>query len=129
MYPTISHLLKDLFGIDIPLPIATFGFFLIIAIYTAGWVLGKELKRRRALGQFSGHEETFVENAPPTTNEILLACLWSFLIGYKFVEAFAHYGDLLLIHKSLFYHREEALVVALFLLSLPVSRVSWQHRN
>ena len=94
MYPTISHLLKDLFGIDIPLPIATFGFFLIIAIYTAGWVLGKELKRRRALGQFTGHEETFVENAPPTTNEILLACLWSFLIGYKFVEAFAHYGDL-----------------------------------
>ena len=44
MYPTISHLIEDLLGIHIPLPIATFGFFLILAIYTGGIALAREMR-------------------------------------------------------------------------------------
>ena len=44
MYPTISHLLNDLFGIDIPLPIQTFGFWVAIAFLAAFYVITKELK-------------------------------------------------------------------------------------
>ena len=94
MYPTISHLLNDLLGINIPLPIATFGFFLIVAIYAGGIALTKEVKRRKGPQTFPVFEETFIEGKPPSIPEILLASLWSFLIGYKLVEAFLHYSDL-----------------------------------
>ena len=94
MYPTISHLLNDLIGINVPLPIATFGFFLIVAIYAGGIALTKEIKRRKGPHTFPAFEETFVEGKPPSIPEILLASLWSFLIGYKLVEAFLHYSDL-----------------------------------
>ena len=41
MYPTISHLLFDLFGVKIPLPIQTFGFWVAISFVVAAWLLTK----------------------------------------------------------------------------------------
>ena len=46
MYPTISHLLFDLFGVKIPLPIQTFGFWVAIAFLVAAWLVTKELNRK-----------------------------------------------------------------------------------
>ena len=53
MYPTISHLLNDLFGINIPLPIQTFGFWVAIAFVAAAYVVTKELKRKENEGHLS----------------------------------------------------------------------------
>ena len=53
MYPTISHLLFDLFGINIPLPIQTFGFWVAIAFLAASYVITKELKRKEKEGHLS----------------------------------------------------------------------------
>jgi len=44
MYPTISHLLKDLTGLCIPAPIQTFGFFVSLSIILSYYVLKRELK-------------------------------------------------------------------------------------
>ena len=46
MYPTISHLIYDIFKINIPLPIQTFGFFVAIAFIIGGFVISLELKRK-----------------------------------------------------------------------------------
>lgn len=45
MYPRISDLFTDLFGIELPFPIYSFGFMLAVAILTAAWLLGRELDR------------------------------------------------------------------------------------
>ena len=50
MYPNISYLLNDLFGINIPLPIQTFGFFVAIAFLLSSWTLSIELKRKEDEG-------------------------------------------------------------------------------
>jgi hypothetical protein len=50
MYPTITDLIKDLFGLNIPLPIQTFGFFVMVAFIVSGYFLGEELKRKHLLG-------------------------------------------------------------------------------
>ena len=47
MYPNISYLLNDLFGVYIPLPIQTFGFFVALAFIFSSWTLALELKRKR----------------------------------------------------------------------------------
>ena len=48
MYPTISHLIYDLFGVNIPLPIQTFGFWVAIAFLAAAWTITIELKRKES---------------------------------------------------------------------------------
>lgn len=50
MYPTLSHLIKDLTGVWIPLPFATFGFFVALAIIAASFFLRAELKRKERSG-------------------------------------------------------------------------------
>ena len=50
MYPTISDLIKNLTGINIPLPIQSFGFMMAIAFLFAAWTLALELKRKEKQG-------------------------------------------------------------------------------
>jgi len=54
MYPYLSDILNDLFGIDLPLDIYSFGAMVAIAALTAGWLLGKELDRYYKLGMING---------------------------------------------------------------------------
>lgn len=94
MYPTISDLLRSLFGIDLPLPIQTFGFFVAIAFLMTAWVFGLELKRKE-------EEEKLLEptvkkikiGEKATTSELFFSALLGFIIGYKLVFALSHYRD------------------------------------
>jgi phosphatidylglycerol:prolipoprotein diacylglycerol transferase len=45
MYPRISDLFLDLFGVDIPLPIYSFGLMVAVAILAAAALAGRELDR------------------------------------------------------------------------------------
>lgn len=55
MYPTISHIIQHFFGVWIPLPFKTFGFFVAIAILLAIWILTLELKRKGSLYLLRGN--------------------------------------------------------------------------
>ncbi len=46
MYPTLAHLIKDLFGVDTPFTMSTFAFFFLLAIIVAYQFLNQELKRK-----------------------------------------------------------------------------------
>ena len=50
MYPSISHMINDLFGINIPLPIQTFGFFMVLSFIFGGLIISLELKRKQKEG-------------------------------------------------------------------------------
>ncbi len=54
MYPYLSDIFKDLFGIELPLPIYSFGAMVALGAMTAGWLLGKELDRYYAAGRING---------------------------------------------------------------------------
>lgn len=58
MYPRLSDLLTDLFGIHSPVPIYSFGFMVAVAILTAGWFVGRELDRMYAVGLVRAVRET-----------------------------------------------------------------------
>ena len=50
MFPTVSHFLNYLFGINLPLPFNTFGVFVALAFVGGYWAFSEEAKRKEALG-------------------------------------------------------------------------------
>ena len=94
MYPTISHLLFDLFGINIPLPIQTFGFWVAIAFLAASYVITKELKRKEKEGNLSATTVKETIGKSLSIAEIASSLIIGFFIGFKFIEAIFHYADL-----------------------------------
>jgi len=94
MYPTISHLLFDLFGINIPLPIQTFGFWVAIAFIAASWVISSELKRKEKEGLLSSSIIKEQIGLSLTPNEIISSIITGFIIGFKGIEALFNYAEL-----------------------------------
>ncbi len=91
MYPSISDLLRDLFGIHIALPVQTFGFFVALAFFLSAYALSKEMKRREELGWLTSRKEKRTVGKPATTSELVWNFALGFLIGYKLLFALANW--------------------------------------
>jgi len=91
MFPTVSHFLEYLFGIQIPLPFNTFGVFVALAFIAGYWAFTKELKRKEALGLLQPIKKTTTIGLPPKPIELVYNGVFGFLIGYKLVYALLNY--------------------------------------
>ena len=94
MYPTISHLIEDLFGIYIPLPIQTFGFWVAIAFMAAAYVIKLELERKEKIGLISSTKINQIVGNKLSYTEIIISILSGFILGYKILEGVLFYDDL-----------------------------------
>ncbi|HKR03193.1 MAG TPA: prolipoprotein diacylglyceryl transferase family protein [Bacteroidia bacterium] len=93
MYPTISDLLKDLFGFSIPLPIQSFGFMLAISFLLATYTLMLEFKRKEKEGHITFTYQKFLKGAPATTGELITSGIFGFIIGYKLLYVILNYSE------------------------------------
>ncbi|RZL13452.1 MAG: diacylglyceryl transferase [Pedobacter sp.] len=91
MFPTVSHFLNYLFGIDVPLPFNTFGVFVALAFIAGYWAFTKEFKRKEALGILRPVKKSLIVGQPATTTDLVLNGVFGFLIGYKLVYALLNY--------------------------------------
>ncbi len=101
MYATISDLLLDLFGINIPLPIQTFGFFLGLSFLGAFWATQSELKRKEAKGLISASNKRIKLNEPISSIDYITTSVISAFVGFKFFEMILDY-DALVLNPQLF---------------------------
>lgn len=92
MYPTLSDLLRDIFGINLPLPIQSFGFFLAISFFLAAYTLQKELRRKEKLRLVFPFAQTTVKGEPAAFSDLLVNFLIGFVLGYKLIYAFMNYS-------------------------------------
>lgn len=91
MFPTVSHFLEYLFGIQVPLPFNTFGVFVALAFVAGYWAFSQEAKRKEALGILHAVKKSMVVGKPASTNDLILNGIFGFLIGYKLVYALLNY--------------------------------------
>lgn len=94
MYPTLSHLIEDLFGFYIPLPFPTFGFFVALAFLTAAYFFTQELKRKESLGWLKAQKVKVKIGEKASIFEILSNALIGFIIFFKLGEALFNYDAL-----------------------------------
>ncbi|MCC6252571.1 MAG: prolipoprotein diacylglyceryl transferase [Bacteroidia bacterium] len=92
MYPTISDFIADIFGVYLPLPIQTFGFFVAIGFLVAAALLSAELKRKETEGILTVNYKNIVIGKPAGLSELVLSFVTGFIIGYKLVFAVTDYS-------------------------------------
>jgi phosphatidylglycerol:prolipoprotein diacylglycerol transferase len=103
MYPRLSDLFRDLFGIDFPLPLYSFGLMVAVAILTATWLARKELDRMYAAGIVGPVEmkepgkngRTKIVKTSPSAimwNVMLLAAFFG-IVGSKLFHILENLGD------------------------------------
>src|SRR5690606_12560891 len=94
MYPTISDAIRDLFGLNIPLPFPTFGFFVALAFLFGAYFFSLELKRKEKNGLLHPRQVKVKKGEKASSSELFSNALLGFLIGFKLVEMFLHYDEL-----------------------------------
>jgi phosphatidylglycerol---prolipoprotein diacylglyceryl transferase len=92
MYPTVSEFLKSL-GIDIALPIQTFGFFVAIAFIVAAIAIGRELKRKQAEGILKPTEKIVETGKAAGIIDYIQAGIIGFLVGFKILFMALNYSE------------------------------------
>ncbi len=93
MYPTLSDFLKEVLGINLPLPIQSYGFMFALAFVFGTLIYYLEYKRKEKIGQLIPFYVEETEGAPASPQQLFWTFVLMFFLGFKAVYAMMHYSE------------------------------------
>jgi len=94
MFPNLSSILHYLFGINVQLPIQTFGLWVAVAFIAAYWAFVQEFKRKEKLGYVHSFEKEVIVGKRITSTDLFLNALFGFIIGFKVIYIIFNWAEL-----------------------------------
>lgn len=90
MYPTLYHVIQDIFGLEISiLKIAnTFGLFVALSFLAANYIMTLELKRKEKEGILLPITSKIIVGKPLPASDFVINTLIGFIFGFKFIPLF-----------------------------------------
>ncbi|WP_332878546.1 prolipoprotein diacylglyceryl transferase [Massilia sp. S19_KUP03_FR1] len=114
-YPFVSDLLRDLTGVDIPLPMPMFGLFVALAVVVAAYCMKRELKRMYELGlvgparvREKNAQGVVVDKAVPpqdVVSDFAMVVLFAGIVGARIFHILEHSEQFILDPASLIFTR------------------------
>lgn len=92
MYPDLSFFLKETFGIELLLPIKTFGLFMALSFLAAYMIMYRELKRKTSQGLFLTETTRIGVRKKLSLVDYILYILGGGFLGYKLGLVFTDYA-------------------------------------
>ena len=93
MYPTLTDFIYDIFGVNIPMPIQTYGLFVAFAFLTGIYFVSLELKRKEREGLLLPIIKKELIGNPASITSLIFSGLGGFIVGFKLLEAVLYYSD------------------------------------
>ena len=124
----MSDFLRDIFGIDIPLPIQTYGFFVAMAFVFGTWIMTIEYKRKEKLGQMGAVYKVVTVGEKPVIKDFIFTFIISFLISYKVVEIVFNYREFSLNAQDFLLSGRGSFLGGLLVAGL-VTWYSWRNKS
>jgi phosphatidylglycerol:prolipoprotein diacylglycerol transferase len=114
-YPFLSDLVRDLTGLDIPLPMPMFGLFVALAVVVAAYFMKRELARMYAAGTIGparvrekNEQGIVVDKAVPpqdVVSDFAMVVLFAGIVGARVFHILEHIDQFILDPASLIFTR------------------------
>tara|TARA_Y100000589_G_scaffold332150_1_gene389727 strand:+ start:12518 stop:13675 length:1158 start_codon:yes stop_codon:yes gene_type:complete len=128
-FPTISHLIESIIGIYIPLPIQTFGFFIVLAFIIGHYYINKEFKRMEKMNIFNPIKIESSKSKTTLIIDYIFNGLMSFLFGYKITYIIANYNSFSIEPQKLILNSEGNLLLGFIFLTISIIYINYTSKK
>lgn len=114
-YPFLSDLIRDLTGVDVPLPMPMFGLFVALAVVVAAYFMKRELRRMYEAGMVGparvrekNDQGVIVDKAVPpqdVVSDFAMVVLFAGIVGARIFHILEHSDQFILDPASLIFTR------------------------
>ncbi len=129
MFPSLTDMIRYITGINLPLPVQTFGFFMACGFAVGALLLYNSLRRQEALGQLQPSTIKVTKGGPLGVVDLIVSFIVGFVLGYKLLHGLLNYSACVANPQAMVLSTEGNLIGGI-ILGLAMAGQKWyQHKQ